>query len=67
MRVNNINSDFNDIISGVPLSSVLGSVLFNAFFNNFFFFAQHATVYNFADDNTLSSFAKTLDKLKEIL
>ena len=66
MRVNNINSDFNDIISGVPLSSVLGSVLFNAFFN-FFFFAQHATVHNFADDNTLSSFAKTSDKLKEIL
>ena len=55
------------MISGVPLSSVLGSVLFNAFFNNFFFFAQHATVHNFADDNTLSSFAKTSDKLKEIL
>ena len=28
---------------------------------------QHATVHNFADDNTLSSFAKTFDKLKEIL
>ena len=28
---------------------------------------QHATVHNFADINTLSSFAKTFDKLKEIL
>ena len=28
---------------------------------------QHATVYNFAEDNTLSSFTKTFDKLKEIL
>ena len=27
---------------------------------------QHATVYNFVDDNTLSSFAKTFYKLKEI-
>ena len=28
---------------------------------------QHATVHNFADDNALSSFAETFDKLKEIL
>ena len=28
---------------------------------------QHATVHNFADDNILSSFAKTFAKLKEIL
>ena len=37
------------------------------FFNDFFFFMQHATVYNFTEDNTLSSFTKTFDKLKEIL
>ena len=28
---------------------------------------QHATVHNFADDNTHSNFAKTFTKLKEIL
>ena len=28
---------------------------------------QHATVHNFANSNTLSSSAKTFDKLKEIL
>ena len=28
---------------------------------------QHSTVDNFADDNTLSSFAKTFNKVKEIL
>ena len=33
----------------------------------FTFFVQHATVHVFVDDNTLSSFAKTFDKLKEIL
>ena len=40
--------------------------MFNAFFIDFFFI-KHATVHNFADDNTLSSFAKTFDKLKESL
>ena len=37
------------------------------FFNDFFLFKQHATVQNFADKNIHSSFAKTFDKLKEIL
>ena len=67
MCINNINSAFNNIISGIQQGSVVGPILFNAFFNYFFFFMQHATVHNFADSNTLSSFAKTFDKLKEIL
>ena len=41
--------------------------MFNAFFNDFFFYIKHAAVHNFVDDNTLSSFAKTFYKLKEIL
>ena len=58
VRINNINSSFNDILSGVPQGSVVGPILFNAFFNDFFFFMQHATVHNFADDSTLLSIAK---------
>ena len=59
LRINNINSSFNDIISGVPQGSIIGPILFNAFFNDFFFSMQHATAHNFADDITISSFAKT--------
>ena len=66
MRINNINSDFNDVISGVLQGSVADPILFNAFFNDFFFM-QHVTFQNFTDGNTLSGFVKTFDKLKEIL
>ena len=67
VRINNINSAFNDIISVVPQGSVVGKILFDAFFNDYFFFIQHAKAHKFADESTLLSFAKTSDKLKEIL
>ena len=65
--VNNVCSDFKDISLGVPQGSVVGPMLFNAFLNNFFFSIRKASVHNFADDNTLSSFAKSVTLLVEIL
>ena len=60
VRVNNVCSDFKYIISGVPQGSIVGAILFNAFLNDFFFCIRKASVHNFADDNTLSSFAKSV-------
>ena len=42
-------------------------MLFNAFLNDFFFYIRNASVHNFADDNTLSSFAKPVTLLVKIL
>ena len=67
VRINNINSAVNDIISGVSQGSLVGPISFNSFFDDFFFIIQHATNHNFADDNTLSSLAKPFHKLAEIL
>ena len=67
VRVNNVCSDFKYIISGVPQGSIVGPILFNAFLNDFFFCIRKASVHNFADDNTLSSFAKSVTLLLEIL
>ena len=42
-------------------------MLFNAFLNDFFFCIRKASGHNFADDNTLSSFGKSVMLLVEIL
>ena len=67
VRVSNVCSDFKDIISGVLQGSVVGPKLFNTFLNDFFFCIRKASVHNFADDNALSSFAKSVTLLVEIL
>ena len=42
-------------------------MLFNVFLNDFFFCIRRSSINNFADDNTLSSFAKSVTLLVEIL
>ena len=67
MRINNIYSGFEEIISGVPQGSIVGRILFNAFLNDFFYDIENASVHNFVDDNTLSCFAKTVKDLINVL
>ena len=67
MRINNIYSGFEEIISRVPQGSIVGRILFNAFLNDFFYDIENASVHNFVDDNTLSCFAKTVKDLINVL
>ena len=66
-KTNNISSNFQTITSGVPQGSTVGPILFNIFMNNFFFFLCSVSVHNFANDNTLLSFAKNVNNLVSIL
>ena len=67
MRTNNIYRGFEEIISGVPQGSIVGPILFNAFLNDFFYHIENASVHNFADDNTMSCFCKTVKDLINVL
>ena len=63
VKINGTQSYLGDIISGVPQGSILDPILYNSFFNDFFYFILLATAHNFADDSTLACFSKTIQEL----
>ena len=46
VNINNINSNFQTITSGVSQGSIVGPILFNIFVNDFFFFLCSVSIRN---------------------
>ena len=63
VKINGTTSKYMTIKAGVPQGSILGPILFNIFINDFYYFFEHANLYGFADDNSLSSASNILDDL----
>ncbi|PFX26628.1 RNA-directed DNA polymerase from mobile element jockey [Stylophora pistillata] len=55
VKVANAKSDIVKIHRGVPQGSVLGPFFFNIFLNDLFYFVTEAKLWNYADDNQLTS------------
>ena len=58
VRINDILSSLQALISGVPQGSVLGPIFFNIFLNDLLVLLKNSDIYNFADDNTISVASK---------
>jgi hypothetical protein len=55
VKIDSNYSEWMTIKSGVPQGSLMGPVLFNVFINDLLVeLSEHCTVYNYADDNSLS-------------
>ena len=54
------------ILAGAPQGSLLGLILFNVYINDMFCFLT-SNLHNFADDNTLSAVAESLQSLVDEL
>ena len=67
VRINDIFSAFQNILSGVPQGSILGPILFNTFLNDLFLCIKKSDWHNFADDNTIIATCNTLTRLLKTL
>ena len=66
MKVKGEYSARRQVRTGVPQGSLLGVLLFNVYLNDMFDSVQ-ADLYNFADDNNISTVSNTADAAKAIL
>ena len=67
VKINDSRSSWAPVKKGIPQGSCLGPLLFNIFINDIFCFIKECNLMNYADDNTLSTSAKSIEIVIKML
>ena len=68
MKVGGTYSEWSQLLKGGQQGSILDPVLeFNVFINDIFLFVKDSTIYNYADDNTVSNCDNDIDVVTKTL
>ena len=61
VKIKDSRSEWREVRKGVPQGSILGPLLFNIFLNDMFLFVEKCSLYNYADDNSISTASTSVD------
>ena len=67
VKIESSRSEWVTPVRGVPQGSKLGPLLFNCFINDLLYMEISSTIYNYADDNTLSCSGNDIMSIKSCL